>query len=1001
MAYREHLLDVMLGNYLNSVYFHCIMKPYHNSNIFDFIYSKQSTSILLAFTGILLFRPLIDKYIVREVFGALESSPELDIMVLFFNAMIIIRYLYLASSRYVISTKEKWTIFSVAAGYLVFRLKIIHYWDFLEFSCSNYQGLAYTDSLLVLAAANLACWIYEILTPVTPQKEKTMFLLEEAYREGSNDKIYRREQFIEALMRQISVMCANEMAIAVGIVGPWGTGKTFFLDEIKQRLTQKANSSVIINFNPWRVKSPENITENFFKVLKTELSPFNGNLDESINKYLAKLVSQDGGNVFDKALSLLIVDTDIENNYQSVNEEIKRIGRTIYIVIDDLDRLHKLEVVEVVRLIRNTANFAHVIFLVAYDKLYVTSALEEMNKHNHKLYLEKIFQIELSLPRIPTNSMADYMNQKMLSMIDQLNINKDLSNEIHFWRNSFFNDQRTAGSFEGEIINYCITNKREANKLLNSFVFKVDLLCKEKLDYTELFWLEIIHLKAYDLYEILLINRDSLLENGQERYRIKTELSEWADGANVHSIFKMYPQWSVNILARLFPFKGEQKHARALCQLNYYDIYFGISTSVPMYEFEKWLEQNNEDFNSFVSNTSKTHGIDVVEALFTQAQKINNRNAFENILTFNLEKNILSDYAKVNASLIRTLEEGLDSILALYDDSIDRIESYNMLKNIEKICIQYSAAEEQIGILRTFLRVSKYKKLLGKLAVDVLKKRIETNLPYSTIENLLVTLSQQEDVHEEREMALKAFKEFIERNPESFVKNFIRKDVKETSSMYTRFHYSIIFKDENELDQYLNIVEQKFPLNVMEIRAFLRRMKNSGANSIEFTRGTIEFLSDENHIFLGSNTYNQISAPQSIILYKHPWHPNAVAHNSLFNDLKWIAHSERVTTIEEARLGDTYKFERQITLPFSPSDILSANLYYMVDNKAQFIINEEKLVSKGEYNSQNVSDLRMQNKIQILITNTGAQEHTIESNPYGIVYVLEILVKPELVEPYT
>ena len=64
------------------------------------------------------------------------------------------------------------------------------------------------------------------------------------------------------------------------------------------------------------------------------------------------------------------------------------------------NNLERDEVFEVLRLIRNTADLSNVIYMVAYDKEYVTCVLEEKNIKDSSAYLEKIFPLEIHLPKV-------------------------------------------------------------------------------------------------------------------------------------------------------------------------------------------------------------------------------------------------------------------------------------------------------------------------------------------------------------------------------------------------------------------------------------------------------------------------------------------------------------------------------------------------------------------------------------------------------------------------
>ena len=68
-------------------------------------------------------------------------------------------------------------------------------------------------------------------------------------------------------------------------------------------------------------------------------------------------------------------------------------------IIDDIDRLTPQEILAVFQLVKATADFPNVTYLLVYDEVAVSSALESAN-FDAQGYLEKIVQVN-RMPRIP------------------------------------------------------------------------------------------------------------------------------------------------------------------------------------------------------------------------------------------------------------------------------------------------------------------------------------------------------------------------------------------------------------------------------------------------------------------------------------------------------------------------------------------------------------------------------------------------------------------------
>ncbi|MBK7684509.1 MAG: AAA family ATPase [Bacteroidetes bacterium] len=186
---------------------------------------------------------------------------------------------------------------------------------------------------------------------------------------------------------------------AIGINGAWGSGKTSFINLLKSKL--KKEDLVEINFNPWNSNSPNAIIQDFFDTLQEGIRPFHSSLSRLLASYSKKLVKLNDNKTTQAILTsinTLFGDDSLNKLYDEINISLNKIDNKIIVYIDDLDRLDKDEIVEVIRLIRNTANFHNTYFIVSYDRAYVVNALKMHSSYSEYQYLEKIFQIEVTLP---------------------------------------------------------------------------------------------------------------------------------------------------------------------------------------------------------------------------------------------------------------------------------------------------------------------------------------------------------------------------------------------------------------------------------------------------------------------------------------------------------------------------------------------------------------------------------------------------------------------------
>lgn len=206
------------------------------------------------------------------------------------------------------------------------------------------------------------------------------------------------KKYAGEIIERLLVTKINKQSYALGVTGEWGVGKTTFLGVLKEKIAGRAE---IVEFNPWMCSSPEQVTSDFFASLRHQLSPKYSTLSHSIKEY-AKYVNN--VTLSHPAISMEIIlpvnEESLFERKKTLSQKFSRLPRPVVVIIDDVDRLERDEVFEVLRLIRNTADLSNVIYIVAYDKEYVTCVLEEKNIKDSSAYLEKIFPVEVHLPKV-------------------------------------------------------------------------------------------------------------------------------------------------------------------------------------------------------------------------------------------------------------------------------------------------------------------------------------------------------------------------------------------------------------------------------------------------------------------------------------------------------------------------------------------------------------------------------------------------------------------------
>lgn len=446
----------------------------------------------------------------------------------------------------------------------------------------------------------------------------------------------------------------SDQSYAIGITGEWGVGKTTFLNLLKNGLAKKAE---IVEFNPWMCRSPEQVTNDFFASLRHQLSPKYSTLSKSIKEYAKSInnLTLTPHNVLGLKLSLPIREESLYEKKKSLSRKFSHLSRPVVVIIDDIDRLEREEVFEVLRLIRNTADLNHTIYLVAYDKEYVTSVLEEKNIRDAASYLEKIFPVEIHLPKV-----EDYLIWETLR--------EDLSCQNRFGGNftkalfaCFSSDERT-------LILKVLNNYRRAKRFARLYMLNFDYImeqCKGEIKLLDLFWLELLQMYDKKVYDKLANEPFCLLYYEKGRFNLKNGIlqSSTENEKNMYKEVKFWQDETPQILERIFG-NCIKTRKESICYPENYDKYFTLSVSPYKLSFKELKELltegvNPEEIVNYWVNSGKYISSIVYQLKYVEIQGLSD----------NLLKNYLCGLLSLALNIVsyRSFQIGDIKILLLSD----------------------------------------------------------------------------------------------------------------------------------------------------------------------------------------------------------------------------------------------------------------------------------------------------------------------------------------------
>jgi hypothetical protein len=351
----------------------------------------------------------------------------------------------------------------------------------------------------------------------------------------TEDDTLGRSSAARSFARQVLGLDASE-GIVVGVLGPWGSGKTSFVNLARPEF-ERANVP-ILEFNPWMFSGTKQLVESFFVELSAQLGVREGlaELGKDLENY---------GEAFSGIVWLPFIGPWLERGrgaMKSVGNILQRrkegvsarrakleraltsLDKPILVFLDDIDRLSTSEIRDIFRLVRLTASFPNMVYVVAFDRIRVESALAEQGVPG-RAYLEKILQVAIDLPAVPENVLSGQILSGVDSAIAKIE-NPGPFDEAR-WPDVFV-----------DVIRPLIRNMRDVRRYAAASKGTVDAL-EGQIALVDVLALEAVRLFLPDVFTLLHGSIDGLTKTSswsvRESPQLKTQFDALVQAGETHA----------------------------------------------------------------------------------------------------------------------------------------------------------------------------------------------------------------------------------------------------------------------------------------------------------------------------------------------------------------------------------------------------------------------------------------------------------------------------------
>ncbi len=425
--------------------------------------------------------------------------------------------------------------------------------------------------------------------------------------ENATDDKYGISPFAKALAKSILAI-EKPVGTAIGLHGPWGSGKSSAVNLIRSELVAAATEDLVIaDFKCWWYRGEEAMALAFLQELHTTLK---SKIGKAIEKYIPQISRRllEAGPVLGTAITIATASpwialipkftsfaktffssqTTVESNFKSLSQILSKQNRRFLFIIDDIDRLSPEEALSIFKMVKSIGRLPNVMYLLIFDRQLAEAAVMQRYPSEGPHFLEKIIQASFELP-LPLQ--VDLNNAVLASIIEIAGIsNDDL-------------DVRLMNIFYDVVVPY-MTTPRHATRFRNAIAVTWPAIARE-VNLADFIALETIRLYEPSLFRAIRTRKDLICgtrRQGDPPQNDDSRFDPFLDGAGAdrHNLIG-------RALQRLFPRLESTGYGhewtrtwaseRRICVAEHFDTYFRLALNeevISAHDLEELLERADD-----------------------------------------------------------------------------------------------------------------------------------------------------------------------------------------------------------------------------------------------------------------------------------------------------------------------------------------------------------------------------------------------------------------------
>ena len=207
--------------------------------------------------------------------------------------------------------------------------------------------------------------------------------------------------------------------LVFGVDGPWGIGKTSFINLAERYWANAEDKVIVCRFEPLRYASEPDLADRLIRDLSAAIQRevFAPEFRPAASRYSRLIKGKADVSFLGFKLSMEPSQESVDELLNDIDEVLRRIGHRVIIVIDDLDRLDAKTTNNVLFATRRTFKLSQATYVLCYDTEILAGSKEEGSRARE--FLEKFVTVKLSL-FIDSSSIRDFLRRDWQRADNQL-----------------------------------------------------------------------------------------------------------------------------------------------------------------------------------------------------------------------------------------------------------------------------------------------------------------------------------------------------------------------------------------------------------------------------------------------------------------------------------------------------------------------------------------------------------------------------------------------------